>query len=58
MGVTEYWVVDPDIDVIRVYTRTDDRFGRPAELSAERGDVLRTPLLAGLDIPLSRVFVD
>jgi Uma2 family endonuclease len=58
MGVTEYWVVDPDIDVIRVYTRTDDRFGRPAELSAERGDVLRTPLLAGLDIPLARVFVE
>lgn len=57
-GVTEYWVVDPDIDVIRVYTRTDDRFGRPVELSAEAADVLRTPLLPGLEIPLERVFGD
>jgi Uma2 family endonuclease len=57
-GVVEYWIVDPEIDVIRVYTRADDRFGRPVELAAERGDVLRTPLLAGLEIPLARVFAD
>jgi Uma2 family endonuclease len=56
-GVTEYWVVDPDIDVIRVYTPTGNgRFGRPTELSSEAGDVLRTPLLPGLEIPVARVF--
>ena len=55
-GVREYWVVDPDIDVIRVYARGDEGFGRAVELSHEAADVLRTPLLPGLEIPLSRVF--
>ena len=55
-GVTEYWVVDPEIDVIRVYRRSGERFERPVELSAEAGDVLTTPLLPGLEIPLAHVF--
>jgi Uma2 family endonuclease len=55
-GVTEYWVVDPELDVIRLYAMEGNGFGRPIEVSAEAGDVLRTPLLPGLDIPLTRVF--
>ena len=55
-GVTEYWVVDPDLDAIRVYRRSTEGFDRPVELSTEAGDVLATPLLAGLEIPLARVF--
>jgi Uma2 family endonuclease len=55
-GVTEYWVLDPDIDVIRVYRRAGDRFERAVELSGEAGDVLTTSLLAGLEIPLRGVF--
>ena len=58
VGVSEYWVVDPEIDAIRLYTRANDRFGRPLELSRESGDVLTTPLLPGLDVPLARVFRD
>ena len=33
MEVSEYWVVDPAIDVVRVYRREGDRFGRPQKLS-------------------------
>ncbi len=55
-GVSEYWVVDPEIDTIRVYRREADTFARVVELSAEANDVLTTPLLPGLEIPLSRVF--
>jgi Uma2 family endonuclease len=56
-GVSEYWIVDPDIDVVRVYKRTGDTgFGRPTELSHEAGDVLTTDLLPGLDLPLERIF--
>jgi len=57
-GVTEYWIVDPDIDAIRVNHAVDGRFGRPVELSAEAGDVLATTSFPGLEIALSRVFAD
>jgi len=55
-GVTDYWVVDPQIDTIRVYRREGNGFARVVELSAESSDVLTTTLLPGLEIPLSRVF--
>jgi Uma2 family endonuclease len=55
-GVSEYWVIDPERDVIRVYRLDGGRFGRPTELSREAADVLRTPHLDGLEIPLERVF--
>ncbi len=57
-GVTEYWVVDPDLDLIRIYRRIGEHFDRPVELSRERGDVLATPLLQGLEFPLQRIFRD
>ena len=34
----------------------EDRFARPVELSREAGDILTTPLLPGLTIPLERIF--
>jgi Uma2 family endonuclease len=55
-GVTEYWVVDPEIDVIRVYRREGDTFGRAIELSREASDVLTTSLLPGLEMPLANIF--
>jgi Uma2 family endonuclease len=55
-GVSEYWVVDPELDVIRVYRRDGERFARPAELSAEAGDVLTTTLLPGLALQLIDIF--
>ena len=57
-GVAEYWVVDPDIDVIRVYRRAGDVFGRPTELARDSSDVLTTLLLPGLTLPLQRIFKD
>ena len=54
-GVIEYWIVDPEIDVVRIYRRADDRFARPAELSRRAGDVLTTELLPGLEIVLDAI---
>jgi Uma2 family endonuclease len=57
-GVTEYWIVDPDVDRVRVHQRDGDLFGRAIELSREHGDVLSTPLLPGLEMKLERIFRD
>jgi len=55
-GVSEYWVIDPEIDAVRVYRREGGTFARVVELLADAGDVLTTPLLPGLEAPLSRIF--
>ena len=55
-GVSEYWVADPELDVIRVYARDGERFARARELSAEAGDVLTSPLFPGLELRLVDVF--
>jgi Uma2 family endonuclease len=57
-AVAEYWVIDPELDAIKVYRGTDERYARVAELSLEAGDRLTTPLLPGLEMPLSKIFQD
>ena len=57
-GAIELWIVDPDADVVRVYRRerVGSGFGHPVELSAERDDVLTTPLLPALSLRLADLF--
>jgi hypothetical protein len=43
--VTEYWIVDPGLDAIEIHRRVDGTLARVAELGAEAGDTLTTPLL-------------
>jgi Uma2 family endonuclease len=57
-GVSEYWMIDPEADAIRVYRRAGDNFENPVELSREAGDVLTTPLLPGLAMPLATILKD
>ncbi len=54
--VTEYWVVDPELDAIKIYRRVKGAFARVAELGAEAGDTLTTPLLPGFAVSLAAVF--
>ena len=57
VNVKEYWIVDPERDVVKVHRRADDRtFPRVAELARDAGDVLTTPLLPGFALPLEDVF--
>ena len=57
-GVTEYWIVDPEVDRIKVYRLLNEQYDRVAELNLESGDVLTTPLLPGLELPLRKIFED
>jgi len=56
-GVGEYWVIDPELDTIKIYRRANTAFTRAAELTLETGDTLTTPLLPGWSIALSEVFI-
>jgi hypothetical protein len=54
--VREYWIVDPELDAMKVYRRVGGAFARVAELSAEAGDTLTTPLLPDFSAPLADSF--
>ena len=54
-GVREYWIVDPDANVVRVFRRaTGGSLAPVADLGQE--SVLATPLLPGLAIRLNELF--
>jgi len=55
--VREYWIVDPELDIVKVYARQGNgSFQRVAELSRETHDTLSTSLLPGLSIALDDLF--
>jgi Uma2 family endonuclease len=55
-GVAEYWIVDPELETVKVYRLDAGRFAPPREVSLERGETLATPLLYGLELRLGKVF--
>ncbi len=55
-GVTEYWIVDPVLETIKVYRLEEERYRRVAELSRESGGELTSPLLAGFRCRLVDMF--
>jgi len=55
-GIPEYWIVDPELETVKVYRMTDTGYLRAAELARETGDRLATALLPGLEIPLADLF--
>jgi len=57
-GVLEYWLADPKSRSVRVYRRSGAAFGAPRDLHAAPGDIVTTPLLPGLEIPVSEIFAD
>jgi len=55
-GVTEYWIVDPDLETVKVFRLSDHQYVRAAELSKEAHDTLTTPLLPDFRLPLGELF--
>jgi Uma2 family endonuclease len=53
-GVRELWIADPAAKTIEVLVNAEAGFRREALYGG--ADVLRSPLLAGLEIPLGRIF--
>jgi Uma2 family endonuclease len=53
-GVREMWIADPQKKTIEVFVNTEEGFRREALHAGD--EVLRSPLLPGLEVPLARVF--
>ena len=53
-GVPEYWLIDPRNDTVTQLELRGGEYGERAVLGA--GDILTTPLLPGLSIPLGDIF--
>jgi Uma2 family endonuclease len=53
VGVQEYWIVDSQLATITVYRLGSQGFDPPLALFAAKGDVISSPLLPGLTLPLS-----
>ncbi len=58
VGVREYWLVDPELDLVKVYRRTSaKKFERVAELTTDDQATLTTPMLPGFALSLAELFL-
>jgi Uma2 family endonuclease len=53
-GITEYWIVDPEQQVLTVLTLDQDRYAVHGAFTA--GQTATSPLLAGIEVEVSAVF--
>jgi Uma2 family endonuclease len=57
VGVKEYWIVDPELDAVKIFHRAEDgTFPRIAELTREAQGLLTTPLLPAFSLSLDELF--
>jgi Uma2 family endonuclease len=55
-GVGEYWIVDPELETVKIYRLSDQGYVRPEELAREANETLVTALLPGFQMPLADLF--
>jgi Uma2 family endonuclease len=55
-GVREYWLVDPDERIVRIWRSEKQKFAPPLDLLALAEDAIESPLLPGFSLSLPQIF--
>jgi len=54
--IPEYWIIDPELETVKIYRLTDQGYTRTAELSLEANATLTTPLFPNWELSLQQLF--
>ena len=54
-GVGEYWIVDPEVEEVKVWRRGAPGYSVKEEYAREGGEVVRSPLFPDLVLPLEEI---
>ena len=57
-GVQEYWVVDPVLEIVKVYRLKEGKYEKAEELRQGTQDMVPTPLLPGFACRVADVFAE
>lgn len=57
-GVNEYWVVDPEAELLRVYRREGTAFAPAIVIDTDAGGTITSPLLPGFSLDVHKVFAE
>ena len=55
-GVNEYWIVDPELETVKIYQLQDDSYGPATMLSLGRDEALTSQVMPDLSLKLSNIF--
>lgn len=55
-GVDEYWIVDPEVELVKIYRLVAGAFQHAAEINADDGGTITSPLLPGFSLDVREVF--
>jgi len=55
-GIAEYWIIDPEVDTVKVYRLVDQAYTQAIKLTLEAQDRVTSPLFPGWELPLKELF--
>jgi len=57
-GVNEYWIVDPETELVRIYRRSGTAFAPAIEIDTDAGGAITSPLLPEFSLDVRDVFAE